>query len=190
MVSVLCDLHYNVYSDFCWWVAEALISNRKEYRMYLPNVTIQLVAHTHSSQTQEKKDLLVEMLMLNLIKLCADDNLDIAEGALRNLEIVFNLNDSRNAAKVMQNNYFNCTVVRSLCFVLQNLIEKDHEAILHTIAKHIDKKWKQKNTNRHFVNVICRFSAFQRNILNPKLMKVVNTQMIKINIKKAFFFFF
>lgn len=102
MVSLLCDLHYNVYSDFCWWVAEGLISDCKEFRMCLPNVAVSLVVHTHGSQTQEKKDTLVEVLTLSLVKLCADSNLDIAECALKNLETVVCLNDAsvRDVVKV------------------------------------------------------------------------------------------
>lgn len=54
----------------------------------------------------------------------------------------------------------------------QNLITEEHEAILEMISKHIDKKWKHKSTNRHFINVICKFCTFKRNILSDKLMKV------------------
>lgn len=104
MVAMLCDLHYSVYSDFSWWVAEALISDQKQFRAHLPNVALQLVAHTHGSQTQEKKDLLVDVLTLNLIKLCGDSSLEIAESALGNLEMIVGLNDNsvKNAVKVIK----------------------------------------------------------------------------------------
>lgn len=110
MVTMLCDLHYNVYSDFCWWVTEGLISDRKQFRAHLPDVALQLIVHTHDSQTQEKKDLLVDVLTLNLIKLCGDNNLDIAESALGNLEMIVDLNDNsvKNAVKVIQINKMIC----------------------------------------------------------------------------------
>lgn len=102
MVSVLCDLDYSVYTNFCWWVAEGLVSNQPEFRKHLPNIVAPLITHTHGSLRQEKKDTLVEVLTLNLIKLCSDTKFDIGENALRNLEIIIFLNDSsvRNAVKV------------------------------------------------------------------------------------------
>lgn len=102
MVSMLCDLEYSVYANFCWWVAEGLVSNQPEFRKHLPNIVAPLILHTHGSLRQEKKDTLVEVLILNLVKLCGDTKTDIAESALRNLETVIFLNDSsvKNAVKV------------------------------------------------------------------------------------------
>lgn len=70
--------------------------------MILPNTVMPLIIHTHNNLKQEKKNALVEVLILNLIKLCGDSKLDIAENALRNLEMVILLNDNsvKNAVKV------------------------------------------------------------------------------------------
>lgn len=55
---------------------------------------------------------------------------------------------------------------------LQNLITKDHEAVLEMISKHIEKSWKHKNINRHFVNIVCKLHSFKRNILDYTLTQV------------------
>lgn len=106
MVSVISDLDCNVYTNFCWWVTEGLISNHHDFRMYLPNITMPLIVHTHSNFKQDKKDTLIEVLILNLIKLCGDTKFEIAESAIKNLEMVILLNDNsvKNAIKVSKKN--------------------------------------------------------------------------------------
>lgn len=101
-MSVICELDYNVYTHFSWWTAEGLISNQSDFRTHLPNLVTPLIIHSHSSLNQEKKDTLIEVLILNLIKLCSDTKIDIAESAFRNLEMVIFLNNDsvKNAVKV------------------------------------------------------------------------------------------
>lgn len=102
MVGIVCDLDYSVYSDFCWWTAEGLVCNQKDFRKSLPNLAIPIAVHTHRNQTQEKKNALLEVLLNNLMKLCGDRNIEIAECALRSLETFISLNDAtvKSAVKV------------------------------------------------------------------------------------------
>lgn len=102
MVSIICDLDYNVYASFCWWVIEGIISREAEFRMHLPNLAVPLIIYPHANLREEKKNALIEVLTLNLIKLCSDAKFEIAECAIGNLEAVVYLDDNsvKNAVNV------------------------------------------------------------------------------------------
>lgn len=104
MVAVLADCNYKLYTEFCWWVVEGLVCNKKEFRKCLSNVAVAIVKYpTNTSQEQAKKEPIVEVIIVNLIKLCGDLSYEIAENACRNLELILYTDDVcvRSATRVI-----------------------------------------------------------------------------------------
>lgn len=94
MVGILANCSYKLYIEFCWWVVEGLVCKKKEYRKTLPSVAVAIVKQpTSNTQEQGKKETIVEVLIMNLMKLCGDSTYEIAENASRNLEIVLYMNE-------------------------------------------------------------------------------------------------
>lgn len=90
----MCDAPYPIYCDYCWWVIGGLICSQERYRKTLPNLAVSVVRHPCPGQADDKRSAMLDVLLVNMMKLCGDQHPEIKESAFRCLETIVHFDDA------------------------------------------------------------------------------------------------